>query len=213
MVVIASNNPKLVNRWSRALKKKDELYFVNQKTSLLRSLGNIKPRVLLLDVGLPRLRVVRELPDIQKLSPSTKILVLFESPTTKDGISVLKAGAKGYANQNLSAANLEKSVTSLIRNQLWARRGVLADLFVQLHSENRRRASLPRSIGVLDGLSPRKRQIAELVAQGIGNRDISARLGISEAAIKSQLTQIFRRFKVSNRLQLALQLASEIRGG
>ena len=101
MVVIASNNPKLVNRWSRALKKKYELYFVNQKSSLLRSIGNIKPRVLLVDVSLPRLRIVRDLPNIQKLSPATRILVLFESPTPKDGISVLKAGARGYANHNL----------------------------------------------------------------------------------------------------------------
>jgi len=207
MIVIASNNPKLVNRWSRALQKKYQLYIVSQKSSLLRSIGNIKPRVLLLDVGLPRLRVVRELPDIQKLSPSTRILVLFESPTTKDGISVLKAGAKGYASQKLSAASREKSVNALIRNELWAGRRVLADLFAQLHSEHQRTASTHRPNTSLDGLSPRKRQIAELVSEGIGNKDISARMNIGQATVKAQLTEIFRHFRVTNRLQLALQLA------
>ena len=207
MVIIASNNPKLVNRWSRALQKKYELSIVTQKNSLLRSIGQIKPRVLLLDASLSRLRVERDLPNIQNLSPSTRILVLFESPTINDGISVLKAGAKGYAVQNLSAANLEKCVASLIRNELWVKRSVLAGLFSQFHAENRQRTS-PKTIEVLEGLSDRKRQIAELIAQGVGTREISAKLGIGEAAIKAQLTRIFRHFEVSNRLQLALKLTA-----
>jgi DNA-binding NarL/FixJ family response regulator len=114
MILIASHDQKLVNRWSRALQKKYELYFVNQKSSLLRSIGTIKPRVLLLDIDLPRLRVTKELPNIQDLSPPTKILVLSASPTTKEGIAVLKAGAKGYAGQMINAVQVEKAVTALI---------------------------------------------------------------------------------------------------
>jgi DNA-binding NarL/FixJ family response regulator len=212
MVVIASNNPRLVKRWSRALQKKYQLYFVNQKSSLLRSIVDIKPRALLLDANLPRLRAVRELPDIRELSPVTKILVLSASPTTKEGIGVLKTGAKGYASPQISAPHLEKAVRAMLRDEVWAGRKMLAEFIAQTVSENRARASAPKSNSALNTLSARKRQIADLISRGAANKDISDQLNISEAAVKAQLTQIFRRFGVSNRLQLALQLASQIRG-
>ena len=53
-----------------------------------------------------------------------------------------------------------------------------------------------------DGLSPRKRQIAALVVEGTINKEIANRLNISEATVKSHVTGIFRRFKVSRRLDL-----------
>jgi hypothetical protein len=80
MILIASNNPKLVNRWSRSVRKKYPFYTVSQKTALIRAMSSLKPPVLILDVGLPRLRAARELPDIQKLSPLTKILEPLRQP-------------------------------------------------------------------------------------------------------------------------------------
>jgi two-component system nitrate/nitrite response regulator NarL len=212
MIVIASSNQKLVNRWSRSLRKKYPIHTVSQKTALIRAITSLKPRVLILDVGLPRLRAGRELPDIQELSPVTKIFVLSASPTTKEGIGVLKTGAKGYASPQISAPHLEKAVRAMLRDEVWAGRKMLAEFIAQTVSENRARASAPKSNSALNTLSARKRQIADLISRGAANKDISDQLNISEAAVKAQLTQIFRRFGVSNRLQLALQLASQIRG-
>src|SRR5687767_3132978 len=118
MVVIASNNPKLVRRWSRVLQKKYHLHVVHQKPSLLQTIGSIKPSVLLLDASLPRLRAGRELPAIQDLSPLTKIFVISASPTTREGINVLKGGAKGYAKPQIRAAHVEKAVRAMLRNEI-----------------------------------------------------------------------------------------------
>jgi DNA-binding NarL/FixJ family response regulator len=87
MILIACNDPKLVDRWSRALREKYPLYSVNQKTALLRAMSSLKPRLLIVDVGLPRLRTVRELPAIQQLSPLTKVVVISDRPTTSEGVS------------------------------------------------------------------------------------------------------------------------------
>jgi DNA-binding NarL/FixJ family response regulator len=53
-------------------------------------------------------------------------------------------------------------------------------------------------------LSPRERQIAGAVSQGLSNRDIAAALGITEQTVKNHLTAIFTKMKVTSRLQLAL---------
>jgi hypothetical protein len=55
----------------------------------MRALINLKPRILFVDVGLPRLRTVRELPAIQQLSPLTKVVVISDRPTTSGGVSGL----------------------------------------------------------------------------------------------------------------------------
>jgi DNA-binding NarL/FixJ family response regulator len=53
-------------------------------------------------------------------------------------------------------------------------------------------------------LSPRERQIAGAVAEGMSNRDIASALGITEQTVKNHLTAIFTKMKVTSRLQLAL---------
>ena len=55
-------------------------------------------------------------------------------------------------------------------------------------------------------LSPRERQIASAVAEGMSNRDIAAALGITEQTVKNHLTAIFTKMKVTSRLQLALSV-------
>lgn len=53
-------------------------------------------------------------------------------------------------------------------------------------------------------LSPRERQIAGAVAEGMSNREIASALGITEQTVKNHLTAIFTKMKVTSRLQLAL---------
>ena len=204
MIVIACSDPKLVNRWNRALGKKYPSYTVSQKTALVRAVSSLKPRLLILHIGLPRLRVGRELPAIQGLSPLTKILVISDSPTTREGISVLKAGAKGYCNQNISAALLKKAVKTVLQNELWAGHKVVTKLVEEMIALSRHEMLTARSKTPLDTLSARKRQIADLVIKGDTNKEIASRLNISEATVKSHLTGIFQRLQLSGRMGLAL---------
>lgn len=55
-------------------------------------------------------------------------------------------------------------------------------------------------------LTPREQQIASAIATGQSNRDIAARLGITEQTVKNHLTSIFEKVGVSSRLQLGLTL-------
>jgi two-component system, NarL family, nitrate/nitrite response regulator NarL len=204
MIVIACNDPKLVNRWNRALGKKYPSYTVSQKTALVRAVSSLKPRLLILHIGFPRLRVGRELPAIQGLSPLTRVLVISDSLTTSEGISVLKAGAKGYCSSHINAALLKKAVKTVLQNELWAGHKVVTKLVEEMTALSRHEMLTARSKTPLDTLSARKRQIADLVIKGHPNKEIASRLNISEATVKSHLTAIFHRLQLSGRLKLAL---------
>ena len=206
MIVIACSDPKLVNRWNRALGKKYPSYTVSQKTALVRAVSSLKPRLLILHIRLPRLRVGRELPVIQGLSPLTKILVISDSPTTSEGISVLKAGAKGYCSSHINAALFKKAAKTMLQNELWAGRKIVTKLVEEMiaHSRHEMLAARSRLPLPFDALSARKRQIADLVIEGATNKEVASRLNISEATVKAHLTGIFRQLQLSGRLGLAL---------
>jgi DNA-binding NarL/FixJ family response regulator len=194
----------LVNRWNRALAGKYPSYTVTQKTALVRAISSLKPRLLILHIGFPHLRVGRDLPAIQSLSSLTKVLVLSDSPTTSEGISVLKAGAKGYCSRNISTPLLKKAVKTVLQNELWAGHKIVTKLVEEIIAQSQHEMLRARSTPALDGLSARKRQIADLVVKGATNKEIARRLNISEGAVKAHLTGVFRQLQISGRLALAL---------
>jgi len=209
MIVIACSDPKLVTRWSRALGGKYPFYTVSQKTALVRAISNLKPRLLILHTGFPHLRLGRELPAIKGLSPLTKILVLSGSPKTSEGVCALKAGARGYCGQNINSSLFRKAVKTVLQDELWAGHEIVTRLAEEMVADSKHEMPTARSTRALDGLSARKRQIADLVSQGATNKEIANRLNITEATVKSHLTAVFHRLQLSTRLQLALLAAAQ----
>ena len=59
----------------------------------------------------------------------------------------------------------------------------------------------------LDTLSAREREVAEAVAEGLTNKQVAARLGITERTVKAHLATVFEKTGVRDRLQLALRLS------
>ncbi|MGH7927936.1 MAG: LuxR C-terminal-related transcriptional regulator [Candidatus Binatia bacterium] len=202
MILIASNTPKLAMRWTRALRGKNATCLVNQKTALEESLSGLKPHVLLFDIGLSRLRVARELPTLQGLSPATKIIVISDSCSPGEALAVLKAGAKGYCSHDISCVLLQKAIRAVLRGELWAGRQIISELIAEMISPGNRRI-LPREDTRLDGLTARRQQVAALILDGAGNKEIANRLSITEATVKAHVTGLFRQFNVGKRLELA----------
>jgi DNA-binding NarL/FixJ family response regulator len=142
MILLASNNPKLITRWKRALRGKHATCVVSEKSALKESLSPLKPSVLLLDLRLPRLRAARDLLTIQQLSRTTKIIVLSDTVRTDEAITVLQAGAKGYTNCAISGLLLQKAIRAVMRGELWAGRQILSELIEEIISSGNHRKFL-----------------------------------------------------------------------
>jgi two-component system nitrate/nitrite response regulator NarL len=203
MILIASNNPKLAMRWTRALRGRYVSCVITEKSALGESLRGLKPAVLLLDLRLPRLRPSKELRNMQQLSPTTKIIAISGAHNSEEGAAILKAGAKGYCSHSISGILLQKAIRTVTGGEFWAGRKIVSALIDEaLSIESHRNLSSTQNVN-LDGLSPRQRQIAALVAQGTRNKEIANILSISEAAVKAHLGAMFRKFNLATRLELA----------
>ena len=206
-LVMASTLAESRRRCIQRLQETIAVCEVTERRALEQVMANLKPDLLVVDLALPGLRRVRGLRDVQRLSPSTKILVLTDTPTEGEGVFALKAGAKGYCARSIHPEQLRKAVAAIQKGEIWAPRklvpGLIAEL-VSLHGGPTGEALQPDSR--LESLTARQRMIAELVSRGASNRDVASRLNISERTVKAHLTEAFRNVGVSDRLQLALLL-------
>jgi DNA-binding NarL/FixJ family response regulator len=211
-IVIASAVAETRKRWSHRLRETFAVCEVAELRALEHVAANLKPSILVLDLTLPGLGRVRGLPHIQGLSPTTKTIVLADSPADGEGICALKAGAKGYYTRTIDSAHLKKAVEAVQKGEIWVQRKLIPRLVAGLISltETRQKAS-NESNGELDRrlecLTLRQRGVADLIARGASNKEIASELNVSERTVKSHLTGMFRNVGVSDRLQLALLLS------
>src|SRR5437867_4432721 len=119
VVLIASPNAELRIRLRRTLRRTFEIYQVTDRAQMERMISKLKPAVLFIDLALRRLGGIKNLPAIQRLSSSTKIVLLTEKPDRTEEILALKAGVKGYCQRNLDPILIKKAVQMVQKGEIW----------------------------------------------------------------------------------------------
>lgn len=142
------------------------------------------------------LKIVREL---RSLHPKTKVVVLLDSQDAQLVTDAFRAGARGVFNRESSVEMFSKCIRSVDRGEIWAdNRGV--SLAVDAL------ASIPiiRTVdsGGLNLLSKREFEVVQCVVQGMTNREIAQRLGLSQHTVKNYLFRVFDKLGVSSRVEL-----------
>ncbi len=206
VVLIASPIAGVRAQWNQGLQEKFPVYEAAERSALDKSMANLKPAILLLDLALPGLGGVEGVPAVQRISPSTSIILMTSTPNDREGLAALKVGARGYCSHGMDPNLLRKAVMVVIKGEIWVARNVFAPLLEELTSlTERRHKEFPPNLDTrLDRLTPREREIAQLIGGGASNKEIAGRLNITEATVKAHLTAIFRKLGLSDRLGLAL---------
>jgi DNA-binding NarL/FixJ family response regulator len=162
----------------------------------------LRPAVVFIDLALPALGGIAGVPAIQRLHPPVRIVLLARAPTERQALLALAAGARGYCSTDIDPGLIRRADEVVERGEIWIGRQVIPLLLRRLTALADVEERDPS--GPLPYLGARERQIALLVGAGANNRDIAAKLAITEATVKAHLTSVFRKLKVPNRLRLAL---------
>ena len=136
--------------------------------------AQLKPDVAVLDIGMPLLNGVEATRQIRKLSPRTEVLILTMHDSEVLVQEVLEAGATGYIVKDDADRNLVAAVDALRRHKpyLSSRVSEAASSAVGSDSSSFGRSSRSR-------LTPREREILQLLAEGKSNKEVAGFLGIS----------------------------------
>jgi DNA-binding NarL/FixJ family response regulator len=204
-VVVADDHALFLEALRMLLQQEADIEVVGDATNGTEALElteAFKPDILLLDIKMPELGGLDVLPKICAKSPDTKVLIL--SAYFEDDLIVeaLQRGAKGYLPKTITGADLTKAIRVTHAGELWAERRLLTQTLEgllqrvdNLHGSGRE----PH-----DDLTDREHEVVKWVIQGMTNKEIAAQLGISEKTVKSHLSNIFSKLKVSRRLELLL---------
>jgi two-component system, NarL family, nitrate/nitrite response regulator NarL len=159
----------------------------------------LEPDVLLMDIdtsGHGTLDAVREL---SGLTHTCRTIILTAQLEEQQVVQAFRAGARGIMTKAAPVDLLFKSIDAVMAGEYWVGRERVADLVRVFRSEpNEREEHRPF------GLTSRELQVVQAVVAGYSNKEIAARLGISQNTAKHHLSSIFDKLGVSNRLELAL---------
>ena len=142
------------------------------------------------------------LPQIRAASPSVKLIVLLEESDSRFAMVAFRGGADGVISPAIDGfSRLCRCVEQVHAGQVWANSSQLH----QVLAEFSRRASVQVVSNTGEALlTRREEEVVHLVEDGLTNRQIAVKLGLSEHTVRNNLFRIFDKLGVSTRVELAL---------
>jgi len=164
--------------------------------------NELKPDVVLLDITIAKIDGTQVVLPIRQKSPKTKALMLTAALDEAMIFKSLKAGAKGYLSKDSSVSDLTKAIKAVHQGELWIERKLMSRFFDQ-ETITDSKGGNPHG-RTKEGLTPREQEVLHVLATGCTNKEIGQDLFISEKTVKTHLSSIFRKLKVTRRLQAIL---------
>lgn len=167
-----------------------------------------RPDVVLMDLGLPRMSGVEATRRIAELpAPRPRVLVLTMSDDDASLSAAVRAGAQGYLLKDADADEVIAAIRAVAWGEVVFGKGV-APTVLDLLRGRAAGARIP-----LPMLSGRERQVLDLVARGLGNQAIGARVGISAKTVANTVSAILVKLGVPDRAEAIALARREGLGG
>ena len=157
----------------------------------------LDPHVVLLDVHLPDGKGDAIINAVAPERPGVKFLALSVSDAAEDVIAVIRAGARGYVTKTIAADELTAAIGRVAQGDaVFSPRlaGFVLDAFRAGHKLT--------SSAELDELTPREREVLQLIARGYMYKEIAARLHLSVKTVESHVSSVLRKLQLSTRHEL-----------
>jgi DNA-binding NarL/FixJ family response regulator len=151
----------------------------------------LRPDVVLMDLRMPRCDGVAATRRLREQGSTTKVVVLTTYADDRSVVEALRAGARGFLTKDAGAEEIARAIAAVVRGD------AAIDPAVQHHLV----AAVAAQPELPDGLTPREGEVLTLIAQGLSNGEIAARLFVSEATVKSHVNHLFAKTGVRHRAQ------------
>jgi two-component system, NarL family, nitrate/nitrite response regulator NarL len=200
-VVLIDDHPLLRDGVASALERSSDIEVVGQGASADEAVEiaqAIKPDVILLDVSIPG-GGLNALKAITANSPGTRVMMLTVSVDKTDVLEALRLGARAYVVKGVSGRELVQALRAVLNGERYLSPALGAMLLTDV-DKNAAEAKAP----MFKELNSREAAILSLVAQGLSNKEVGARLHLSDKTIKHYLTSVFQKLQVRSRMEAVL---------
>ena len=160
------------------------------------------PDLILLDLDLGGENGLTFLPKLRDVAKNARVLVLTGLRDSEAHQEAMRLGAMGVVLKDQSAEVLIKAIKKVHAGEVWIDRVTMGNVT----NEMRRKDSNHRDADEdkINYLTRREREVISLIAEGLKNKQIAARLFVSETTVTHHLSSIFSKLGVSDRLELVI---------
>jgi two-component system nitrate/nitrite response regulator NarP len=200
-VLLADDHPMIASALEMLLRGTDYQLVGRARTGkeALAQIDEVKPDLVLLDVNMPDGSGIDVLRKLRRSGEERPIILLTAGLDDPQLIAADDLEPNGVVLKTSDPALLLQCMDQILEGRTW----VDPEIADRTKAAKQRLSSLPP-------LTPRERELVELVRQGLRNRDIAQRLGVTEGTVKVYLHSIFDKVGVGSRTELAIRAAGLI---
>jgi len=160
-----------------------------------------QPEIVLMDIQLPKLSGIECAAQLKQLLPAIQIIMVTVYEDTDRIFKALRAGASGYLLKRCTAAELVAAIHEVRQGGAPMSREIARKVIFSFQEPVASAAEVAE-------LSPREREILELLAAGHPNKTIADRLGLTDGTVRWHLRHVYDKLHVRSRTEAALKFRS-----
>jgi DNA-binding NarL/FixJ family response regulator len=167
----------------------------------LSLLGKVNPQVVLLDLGLRNGDSLRIAETVRTEFPQARVIVMDLLPVHEDIVEFVHAGVAGFIMKDATLEDLVSTIRLVAQGTNVLPPQMTGSLFSEIARDAVARGR-PQLIDAVR-MTPREKQVVNLIAEGLSNKQIAARLHIATHTVKSHVRNIMEKLTLHTRLQIA----------
>lgn len=164
----------------------------------------LRPDVVLMDLRMPGMSGVEATRRLRGLVPEARVLVLTTFEDDDEVLAAIEAGAAGYMLKASPAEKLVEAICTVMRGGSPLEPSVASKVMAELARLSRRQSE-ERCQRLADPLSTRELEVLRALCEGLSNKEIGSKLGLTEGTVKNHMTQVLSKLGVLDRTQAALR--------
>jgi DNA-binding NarL/FixJ family response regulator len=195
-VIIIEDNELLRDSLKEAINKSSNIDCKNVFSSGESALEFIEkeelvPDIILLDIGLPGMNGIELIPELRKLTPSSKIIIITVHDDDENVFNAICAGASGYLLKDLSSEKIVASINEVMNGGAPMNSHIAKKVLNMFRDQN------VKSNGY--SLSEREKEILSLLVDGLSKKQIAEKIFLSHHTVDSHLRNIYAKLEVHSR--------------
>lgn len=167
----------------------------------LRQVARLKPQLVLLDSALGDRDSLRLVEEVKDVCPATKVIVMHLLPADEHVVAFVRAGVSGFIMKDASVAEFVGTIRSVADGASVLPPLMTGTLLAHVAAQALTRGKRGRKAATR--MTTREREVAALIAEGLGNKEIAGRLGIAVHTVKSHVHNILEKLALHTRLEVA----------